>query len=115
MQLNKINDDTKASMKTRIITAIVMALTLVPCIVLGNYFHIVVVVFIMSCATFEIIRSMKKKFSPLVYIVSYLVIFSLTFWVFARNVGLARNAGFDVSLSNWFFIDRKSTRLNSSH
>ena len=112
MEINQINETTKHSMRTRVITGLVMLFTLAPCVILGGYFHVAVVVFVLTVATFEILRSLGKKFSPIVYIASYLVVFSLTFWTMTKNMFGDFPA---VTPENWFYMGTGGYFLNGDN
>ena len=80
--MNNLNLDTKNSMKNRILVSIFLVLVCVPCIVLGNYVFAVLILLASSIACHEIIKapqSIEHKFSNLIYIFSYLMMFILIY------------------------------------
>ena len=63
LQPNELTPETKASMKTRIISAIVGLVVCVPLIVLGDFFFFAFVTFLVVVGTYEIIHCAKKKYN----------------------------------------------------
>ena len=68
IQVNEISEATKASLKTRIITAIVGLIIVVPLFILGDWFIFALILIATGIGMYEIIRCGKGKFSPLLYI-----------------------------------------------
>lgn len=85
MEINKINVDTQKSMKKRIITGLIMAIVGIPCIVLGDWFFLALVVFISIFAIWEAIKVTGKKYSWYIYLIMYIFTLSFVFWVFLRR------------------------------
>ena len=106
--MNNLNLDTKNSMKNRILVSIFLVLVCVPCIVLGNYVFAILILLASSIACHEIIKapqSIEHKFSNLIYIFSYLMMFILIYWVIVKNnlVELGQHPeGFVFDLSSQF-------------
>ena len=106
--MNNLNLDTKNSMKNRILVSIFLVLVCVPCIVLGNYVFATLILLASSIACHEIIKapqSIEHKFSNLIYIFSYLMMFILIYWVIVKNnlVELGQHPeGFVFDLSSQF-------------
>ncbi len=88
LHVNEINDNQKKNFKSRIIVAIILVLILVPCIILGGWFWFALVVFLLIVSTHELINTPKKgmeKYKWIIYVFSYIMMFSLTFWMFFKN------------------------------
>ena len=81
---NEISEETKVSMKTRIISAIVAIVIGVPCILIGDLFFTVLVLFILVCSTYEIIHCAKKKYNVALYIVAFVLALLMTYWPIIR-------------------------------
>lgn len=83
---NKISDEMKVSLKTRIISSIIALLIAVPCIILGDWLFAALILFFVVIATYEIIRCAKPKHSVWLYVVSVILIICLTFWPLLRQL-----------------------------
>lgn len=86
IQANEISAETKASMKTRIISAIVGIVIAVPLILLGDYFFFALVVFVLIIGTYEIIHCAKRKYNPALYIVAFILALLMTLWPLIRSI-----------------------------
>jgi len=102
VEINQINSEQKASMKIRVVTSIVMAVIMVPCLFLGNLFFLALMAFFLVFATYEILKATKKKYSVFVYLTSYAVVISLTFWTIGRNI--IGSGGFSELTSTWYYM-----------
>ena len=80
IQPNQINEEQKASMRTRIISAIVGIVIAVPLVVLGDFLFFAFVAFLLFASTWEIIHCAKKKYCIALYIVAFLIAIALTYW-----------------------------------
>lgn len=85
MEVNKISKETQKSMKTRIITGIVMALIILPCTIIGDWVFLALVSFIVGVGLYEIIKSTGKKYPLPIIILLYIFTFSFVFWVFLQK------------------------------
>ncbi len=88
LHINEINDNQKKNFKSRLIVGILIVLILFPCILLGGWFWFALVLFMLVISTHELINTPKKgkyKFKWLIYIFSYIMMISLTFWMFFKN------------------------------
>ena len=87
IEMNELDVEQKHSMHVRIISALIMLLVSVPCIVLGGWFFLVFAVLVLATATFEFIHAPHKtnKYSPFVYTFIYILTFMLTFWSAIKN------------------------------
>jgi len=83
---NELSPDTKATMKTRIITSIILAVLCLPCAFLGGWFYFALIFLVVAIATHEIVYvERKRRFSLFIYIFCFVVMFSLVYWVFIKN------------------------------
>lgn len=106
---NEISEQTKKSMKTRIITSIVLAVLFIPAVFLGGWYFIGIIFVVSLVASFEFVRATKlqKRYWPLYVLVA---IFSLllTFWFFIkRNIGVDDYAFYE--LQHWNIKDAFQT------
>ena len=80
IQPNHISKDTAVSMRTRIIAAIVAVVIVLPFLFLGDYAFMILIAFILATAILETIRCAKKKYSIWLYIVSFILALTITYW-----------------------------------
>ena len=107
VETNKLSEQTKHSMRTRIITAIIMFAVGVPCVLLGGWYFFILMIFVTICCGHEIINTNQPsgKLRFLVFSMTYVLLFLFVFWIFIKNnVNAAKNeiegGAFDV----WQFI-----------
>ncbi len=101
MEMNKISNEMHKSVRTRTITAIILALITVPCLVLGGWFFIAYVGIATIMMTYEFlhISSAGKKYPLWFNLLIYIGVFALVFWVFTD----ARNENGIVKINEHFF------------
>lgn len=80
IQINKISESTKKSFKTRVISAVVGVVIIVPCIILGDWAFFAAIVFCLACAVVELIRCAKQKYSRWAYVATFVLCLALTIW-----------------------------------
>lgn len=100
MEVNKISTDTQKSIRTRVLTGIVLFAIAVPCIVLGNWFFVVLAAFIAGVSVWEILHVTGKKYPWYVWVTTYIFVYSFTFWVFFQQ-GTAKYDPASASFSMW--------------
>lgn len=109
---NELTADTKATMKTRIITSVILALLCLPCVFIGGWFFFGLMFIVVALATHEIVTvERKRRFSLFIYIFCYIVMFSLVYWVFIKNQVLQYR---DSSQPYVFAIERGFNTLSVS-
>ncbi len=83
VKMNDVSNEVKKSMKQRIITAFFIALIGIPCLLVGSWLYLIIVLFISGVATYEILHSAKKERFPILFIIfEFVMMFSFIFWVF---------------------------------
>ena len=70
---NELTPEVKASMRTRIISAVVGSLIVLPFLFMGDYFCFALIAFLLFVASYEIIHCAKKKYCIALYIVSMIM------------------------------------------
>ncbi|MCR5505634.1 MAG: phosphatidate cytidylyltransferase [Bacilli bacterium] len=105
-QANELSNETKASMRTRIISAIVCVAIILPLLFLGDISFLVLMVFLLAAAVFEIIHCAKTKYSIWLYIVSFIFAFVIAFWPIFYNLFLTGTGkmffnGVQIKLPDW--------------
>lgn len=86
IQPNHLSKETKVSMRTRIITAIIIAVVGIPPAILGGWFFVLLIAAILILGTYEIIHCAKRKYNPALYIVAILLAGVMTFWPLFRQL-----------------------------
>lgn len=83
---NELSNETKASMKTRILTSIVLALICLPCAFVGGWFYFALIFVIVAISTHEVVSvERKRRFSLFIYIFCFVIMYALIYWVFIKN------------------------------
>lgn len=109
---NELTAETKATMKTRIITSIVLALICLPCAFIGGWFYFALVFVMVAIATHEIVSvERKRRFSLFIYVFCFIIMYSLIYWVFIKNQVLQYR---DDPLNYFFAIERGFNTLSVS-
>ena len=79
-QPNELSNDAVVSMRTRIITAIVGIAIVLPCALFGDWAFAVIVSLALIIGVIEIVRCAKRKYSKVLYIVSFILAFLVLIW-----------------------------------
>ena len=90
----RLSESTKSSMRTRIISAIVIVLLLVPSIFLGDWVFFGLFSFLLAVACYEILGCAGKR-KVIIYIIYFLFVAAIAYWPIFQT--LARNAS-DIGL-----------------
>lgn len=77
---NELSKETKASMKTRIISAIIGTIIIAPILLFGDFFTFAGVAIAVVIATYEVVHCAKKKYNPALYIVAIILALLMTYW-----------------------------------
>src|SRR5574344_184102 len=105
---NDISDGQKKSMKSRTITAIILAVVCVPCLFIGSWAFFVLAAFMTGASAFEIMKAGNYhtyKYKYFILVFGFIVMYSLVFWIFIKNNLAVYNANpndFHFSLENGF-------------
>jgi CDP-diglyceride synthetase len=102
--VNEISESTKASLKSRVIVAIILILLLAPAFVLGNWVFFFTVAVFLVLAVLEFIKAPNKKYGWWVYAAAFLVTMSFVYWsVLKANFGALKATGsWNFSLENYY-------------
>ena len=98
IEVNELSDSVKTSMRTRIISAVIAAIIILPSIFLGDWFAFAVVAFLCIVAAYEIIKCAKPKHSRWLTVISALLMLLITCWPLVREVFLSVRDGTDFKL-----------------
>ena len=86
IEVNELSESTKASLKTRVISALIGVAIILPCILFGDWFFFALIVVAVGVGTYEIIRCAKPKHSVWLTIVSLILVLLMTCWPMLRQV-----------------------------
>ena len=79
-QPNELSNDAVVSMRTRIITAIVAIAIILPTVLFGDWAFFSIVSLALIVGVIEIVRCAKRKYSKVLYIVSFVLAFLVLIW-----------------------------------
>jgi len=87
LEKNEISEETKVSMKVRIITAIAMGLIAIPLIVIGGWYFFFLVALVAVAAGYEIVHisKIKKSIKAFICPITIVAILLMTYYVFVYN------------------------------
>lgn len=83
---NHLNKETKVSLRTRVISAVIAFAILLPCLILGDWPFFAFITFCLAIAILEIIRCAEKKYSIWLYVVTFVLAALLTYWPIILNL-----------------------------
>lgn len=86
--MNKLSDDSKKSMTSRIITGACLAAIGIPVIIFGGWFMLIFVLLIAVIAIHEILHAPGDKFNIVVKIFTYVMVLSFIYWMFIKQGNL---------------------------
>lgn len=87
IETNELSAEQKHSITVRVITAVVLALILVPALIFGSYFFAIAIFIVSGLAAYEVVHASKittKKRIP-IYIFTIILVESYVFWIFLKN------------------------------
>lgn len=85
-QPNELSNDTVVSMRTRIITALVAIAIVLPPVLFGDWAFFALVSIALILGVVEIIRCAKRKYSPVLYITSFILALLILVWNIIRSI-----------------------------
>lgn len=80
IQINKISESTKKSFKTRVISALIATLIIIPALFLGDWLFFGVIVVALGIGVVELIRCAKRKYSRWAYVSTFISTGLLVVW-----------------------------------
>lgn len=114
IETNEITPEAKASLKKRVITAIVFAAIAAPCIILGNWFFFAFIVVLSIFSAYELVHVMglQGKLKIVVYVFTIVLLLALTNYIFFRNNWELMKAG--QSTTAWEFVNNGFINIDLS-
>ncbi|MBO4667963.1 MAG: phosphatidate cytidylyltransferase [Bacilli bacterium] len=86
LQVNEISTEQKKSMKSRVITALIMALIGLPCLFFGGWAFFLLAFILLILATSEAVTALNKKIPMVVVIFMYIITLYFSYWIFVKNL-----------------------------
>lgn len=99
IKTNEVTKEAKDTLKKRTIVGLIMLAVLIPCLVVGGWAYLSLVVLVIGAATYEIATAPSRKLSWFVWAVTFVVMYSLIFWVMFKVNIEDHFAHFDVNTS----------------
>jgi len=95
---HELTTSQKSNLKTRIISAIVGIIVVLPCLFLGEWFFFGLIALMVILSGYEIVHCAKKHYNPLLYIVTIILIAIITFMpiLFSFSNGDAKAENFRI-------------------
>lgn len=87
LEPNELSEETKVSMRTRIITALVLLAICGPCLFLGGWPFFLLSVILSLLVSYELVHvfSLKTRFKYLIHLVVTLLVLAFIYWIFIKN------------------------------
>ena len=83
---NVITHEQQTSMWVRTLSAVIAIAIVLPTIFLGGWFYFALSFALIGLSSWELVHCAKKKYNPLLYILTFLLIAVLTYTPFMRNI-----------------------------
>lgn len=114
IKANQLSKDTKASLKKRVITGLIMAAIALPCIIVGNWVFFVFILVLTIMAAYELVHITKieGKLRIVVYVFTITLVILLTNYIFFKNNWDAMKSG--ASISAWNFVNNDFVNIELS-
>ena len=113
MEMNQLSTDTQKSMKTRTITGLVLLAILLPCVILGDWFYLAAIVFVVGVGLHEIIKSTGNKYPLIFRLILYIFTYSFVFWIFFQkgNAVQLPAYAYDVETMRFYMYDLRISTM----
>lgn len=83
--MNKLSDDSKKSMFSRVTTGLVLAVVGVPVIVFGGWFSFIFLFLLVVLAIHEIIHAPGNRYNVFIQCLVYIAVLSFVYWTFIKT------------------------------
>ena len=87
LEVNKISEKGKKSIRARVIVALIMIAVVLPCLIFGGWFWFALVNIVGAMAGYEIVKAPQKKARWYIYVIAYVFLFLIANWAFFKNYG----------------------------
>ena len=114
IETNEITPEAKASLKKRVITALIMAAVALPCVILGNWLFFGFIVMLTVFAAYELVHVTKidGKLKIAIYVIVITLIILLVNYIFFKNNWEALKRG--ESITAWSFVNNSFNNVELS-
>ena len=85
-QPNELSNDAVVSMRTRVITGLIVIAVALPLVLFGDWAFFALVSVLLVLSVVEIIRCAKTKYSKALYIVAYILAFLILLWNVLKDI-----------------------------
>ena len=109
VEVNNVSKEMKKSIKTRVITAIILVLVAVPALFFGSWPFVALILLLGIGATFEFIKAPGKSFPFPIYVITLVALLSFVFWVFTKEN--LTTIDFSSFINNFQMIDLYASTL----
>lgn len=99
IKTNEVSEEAKATLKKRVLFALIMLAVFIPCLVLGGWFYLMLIVLIIGAATYEIATAPSRKLSWFVWAVTFVIMYALVFWIMLKTNFINGWDKFDINTS----------------
>ena len=102
LHVNELSKATKASLRTRVISALAATVIVVPLIFLGDYGFAALLLVVLGFCIYEFIHCAGKKYSISLYIITFVLSVIMSFWPIIHSLFDAMQSN---TLSTWRIYD----------
>lgn len=89
IHVNKLNEEAKNNIVSRVIMAIAIVAVILPCLILGGWFWLALIFVLAIIMAYELCRapqSIEKKFKNIVYVFAFFMMLTLVFYIFLKDL-----------------------------
>lgn len=86
IQTNEVSEQTKKSLKVRVITSIVATAIVLPCLFVGDWLYLALILVATAFGGWELVHCAKRKYNPTLYIVAILIVLLFACFPILQNV-----------------------------
>lgn len=114
IQPNKLNNEQKFSLKTRVITALLLAAVVIPGIFVGHLYFLAIALFFTVVAGIEIVKVTKVegKVRSILFIFTILAMLMLVYYVFVKNIIITARSGNEITILNFLYANLNDINIS---
>ena len=89
IKINDVSNEAKHSLVSRLIVSAVLLIIVLPCIILGDYVFMGLVLVCSLLSAYEICKapqSIEKKFNNIIFVFAFFMMILMVFWTFSRRL-----------------------------
>lgn len=96
---NDVSKEAKSTLKLRTLFGLAMLAVVVPCLVFGGWAYLSLIILLIGASTYEIAKAPSRKFSWFIWAVTFIVMYSLIFWIMLKTSIQKDWVNFDINTS----------------